>query len=114
MTQTAMLKNNELAVVRGKRILVEVEKQEKIGDLLMPDSHREGFKRGRIIAWGPEVDDSGMVADASKAVNKEIGNISCYALYLEGKGIYVGDSEIDENLKYELVNDEDVVMVINK
>lgn len=101
-TQTAKLKNNEMAVVRGKRILVEVEKQEKIGDLLMPDSHREGFKEGRIIAWGPEVDDSGMIMDKS------------YAMYLEGKGIYVGDSEIDENLKYELVNDEDVVMVINK
>lgn len=102
VTQTAKLKNNEMAVVRGKRILVEVEKQEKIGDLLMPDSHREGFKEGRIIAWGPEVDDSGMIMDKS------------YAMYLEGKGIYVGDSEIDENLKYELVNDEDVVMVINK
>lgn len=102
VTQTAKLKNDEIAVVRGKRILVEVEKQEKIGDLLMPDSHREGFRRGRIIAWGPEVDDSGMIMDKS------------YAMYLEGKGIYVGDSEIDENLKYELVNDEDVVMVINK
>lgn len=102
VTQTAKLKNNEMAVVRGKRILVEVEKQEKIGDLLMPDSHREGFKEGRIIAWGPEVDDSGMIMDKS------------YAMYLEGKGVYVGDSEIDENLKYELVNDEDVVMVINK
>lgn len=102
VTQTAKLKNNEIAVVRGKRILVKVEKQEKIGDLLMPDSHREGFKEGRIIAWGPEVDDSGMIMDKS------------YAMYLEGKGIYVGDSEIDENLKYELVNDEDVVMVINK
>ena len=102
VTQTAKLKNNEIAVVRGKRILVEIEKQEKIGNLLMPDSHREGFKRGRIIAWGPEVDDSGMITDKS------------YAMYLEGKGVYVGDSEIDENLKYELVNDEDVVMVINK
>lgn len=102
VTQTAKLKNNEMAVVRGKRILVEVEKQEKIGDLLMPDSHREGFKEGRIIAWGPEVDNSGLIMDKS------------YAMYLEGRGIYVGDSEIDENLKYELVNDEDVVMVINK
>lgn len=102
VTQTAKLKNNEMAVVRGKRILVEVEKQEKIGDLLMPDSHREGFKEGRIIAWGPEVDNSGLIMDKS------------YAMYLEGKGVYVGDSEIDENLKYELVNDEDVVMVINK
>lgn len=102
MTQTAKLKNDEIAVVRGKRILVEIEKQEKVGDLLMPDSHREGFKRGRIIAWGPEVDDSGMTADQS------------YAMYLEGKGIHVGDSELDENLKYELVKDEDVVMVINK
>lgn len=102
VTQTAKLKNDELAVVRGKRILVEIEKQEKIGDLLMPDSHREGFRRGRIIAWGPEVDDSGMIMDKS------------YAMYLEGKGVHVGDSEIDENLKYELVNDEDVVMVINK
>lgn len=101
-TQMAKLKNNETAVVRGKRILVEVEKQERIGDLLMPDSHREGFKEGRIIAWGPEVDDSGMIMDKS------------HAMYLEGKGIYVGDSEIDENLKYELVNDEDVVMVINR
>ena len=102
VTQTTKLKNNEIAVVRGKRILVEIEKQEKIGDLLMPDSHREGFRRGRIIAWGSEVDDSGMFIDKS------------YAMYLEGKGIHVGDSEIDENLKYELVNDEDVVMVINK
>ena len=102
VTQTAKLKNNEIAVVRGKRILVEIEKQEKIGDLLMPDSHREGFRRGRIIAWGPEVDDSGIIMDKS------------YAMYLEGKGVYIGDSEIDENLKYELVNDEDVVMVINK
>ncbi len=88
----------------GDRVLVEPleEKEEKIGNIYIPDTAKEKPTQGKVIAVGP-----GRVTDDGKRIPMEVkeGQVVLYGKYA-GTEIKEGDKE------YLILRESDILAIV--